>query len=389
MSVVYVHVGLPKTGTTHVQDRLWHNRDHALRESGLLYPGNAMTDHFHAAVHLQPERYLDWVDPHTAGVWPTMRAQMRAWPGTSLISHELFATASDACIRTMLDDLSFADEVHVIATVRDLARQLPSSWQENVKNQRRASFAEFVDSVSAHAVADSPPTALPSGADAVPAAGGVAEEPFWEFQDYVAILARWAAHIGPGRVHVVTVPRVRTVGDGLWGRFLSVLGVRPESLSVEVPALNSSLSAAQTDFLRALNTRLQPTDISWERYERVLKGEVVAHILPRLDAGPGQGLSQSQRAWAVDRAETMVAAITTAGYRMVGSADDLRVTRTDDDAAGEPGIDEVLDVALDTIAEMVKSAPMPSAPRDVRTQAVDVVRRLRRRLLELRNLPRH
>ena len=27
MSAVYLHIGLPKTGTTHLQDRLWRNRD--------------------------------------------------------------------------------------------------------------------------------------------------------------------------------------------------------------------------------------------------------------------------------------------------------------------------------------------------------------------------
>lgn len=51
MSIVYVHVGLPKTGTTHIQDRLWVNRDLALENAGLLYPGVHPEDHFHAAAH--------------------------------------------------------------------------------------------------------------------------------------------------------------------------------------------------------------------------------------------------------------------------------------------------------------------------------------------------
>ena len=80
MSAVYLHIGLPKTGTTHLQDRLWRNRDLALDSSGLLYPGNEIADHFHAAAHLQPERYLDWVDPEHVSAWPTMVAQMTAWP---------------------------------------------------------------------------------------------------------------------------------------------------------------------------------------------------------------------------------------------------------------------------------------------------------------------
>ncbi|MEP9391057.1 sulfotransferase family protein [Gordonia sp. VNQ95] len=385
MSVVYIHVGLPKTGTTHVQNRLWRNRDLALRESGLLYPGNSMADHFHAAVHLQPERYLDWVDPAFADVWPTMVAQMKAWPGSSLISHELFSTANEAQIATLLDDVSFADEVHVIATVRDLARQLPSSWQENVKNQRRASFTEFVESVRAHS---RPGPGQPAPAD-LPAGVAVEEEPFWEFQDYVAILARWAAQVGGDRVHVVTVPRTRGVaGDGLWERFLGVLGVDPDPLTVEVAELNLSLSAAQADCVRALNLRLQPEDIEWQRYENIVKKIVVAQIMGAQPRGPAQGLSASHRVWAASQAQAMTAAITSAGYRVVGSITDLGVSRDVDSATLEPSTDEVLDVALDTLAEVIKVMPIPVEARRLRTRAKDVVRRSRRRLLGLRRVSR-
>lgn len=364
MSVVYVHIGLPKTGTTHLQDRLWRNRDLALQESGLLYPGNVISDHFHAATHLQPERYLDWVDPAFADAWPHMLGQMRAWPQTSLVSHELFATATAEHIKTLLADLSFADEVHVVATVRDLARQLPSVWQENVKNQRRASFAEFVSSV--REPADD-------------------QEPFWEFQDYVAILGRWAQHVPADRIHVVTVPTRRGVpGDGLWERFLRVLEVDPAALTIEVPSLNASLSAAQTEFLRALNRRLQPDDIAWERYERMVKGEVIGQILFRSRGGLPQGLSSPQRVWASNHAEAMVAAIRRAGYDVVGDLDDLRIPREGEPATVDPSTEEVLDAALDTFGEMIKTAPMPKTGPGARTRARNLVRRAQRRALSLR-----
>ena len=387
MSVVYVHIGLPKTGTTHLQDRLWRNRDLALRESGLLYPGNVIADHFHAAVHLQPERYLDWVDPAHANAWPQMVAQMKVWPQTSLVSHELLATAKPAHIDALLNDLSFADEVHVVATVRDLAKQLPSVWQENVKNQRRASFEEFVASVRAHAIpgpGQPAPRELPNAAE-LAHADTPEEEPFWEFQDYVSILGRWAEKVGPERVHVVTVPRTRGVpGDGLWERFLGVLGVDPAPLDIPVPNLNVSLSAAQTEFLRALNLRLQPDDIAWERYERMIKGEVIGQILFRDQGGKAQGLSAPQRVWAGNQAAAMTAAVRSAGYSVTGDLADLGISG---DAATETvtaSTQEVLDAALDTFATMIKTAPMPKTGPRVRTRAMNVVRRARRRILGLR-----
>lgn len=402
MSVVYVHIGLPKTGTTHVQDRLWRNRDLALRTSGLLYPGNTIADHFHAAVHLQPDRYLDWVDPAFADAWPTMVDQMRAWPQRSLISHELFSSATDEQVRTLLDDLSFADEVHVVATVRDLGRQLPSVWQENVKNQRQAAFDEFVANIRGHAppiagagagsrvadtaVSDSAAaaSAAPDSSTADPAALGPAE-PFWEFQDYVGMLDRWARHVGPDRVHVVTVPPRGSAGDSLWERFLAAIDVDPAALTALAPSTNLSLTAAQAEFLRRLNSRLQPDDIAWERYERVVKGQVIGGILFGSRSGPPQGLSADQRAWAAVRADEMAGALRDAGYAVVGSLDDLRVSAAPGTDAAAPSEQEVLDVALDTLAEMVLRAPLPNTRSQLRTRAKNVVRRGQRRALAERS----
>ncbi|MFT3900478.1 MAG: sulfotransferase family protein [Gordonia sp. (in: high G+C Gram-positive bacteria)] len=367
MSVVYVHIGLPKTGTTHLQDRLWRNRDLALK-AGLLYPGDAIDDHFHAAAHLQPKRYLDWVDPERKRAWPTMVAQMRAWPGTSLVSHELLATANREQIAEFVGALDFADEVHVIATVRDLARQLPSAWQENVKNQRRGTFDEFVDAVAGRA--DS--TDLGHGE----------EGPFWEFQDYVRILDDWSSAVPDERIHVVTVP----AGGGLWERFLGVLGVDPAALSAQVESSNSSLSAAQAEFLRQLNDRLQPTDVEWSRYERIVKGEVIGQVMfAEEERGAPQGLSTEQRRWAAGQAQRMTAAIAARGYDVVGSLDDLAVDAAAGSDALPPSQQEVLDAALDALAGWVKIAPVPATPPRWESAARNTVRKARRRAAGVRN----
>ncbi|MEE4024693.1 sulfotransferase family protein [Gordonia sp. PKS22-38] len=371
MSVVFIHIGLPKTGTTHLQDRLWRNRDLALESSGLLYPGNRMTDHFHAATHLQPERYLDWVNPDFADAWPNLVAQMKAWPGKSLVSHELLATAKPEHIATLLSDLSFADEIHVIATVRDLARQLPSVWQENIKNQRRADFAEFLASVREHG---------PAVPGFVPPVGGDEEEPFWEFQDYVRILSDWADAVGPQRVHLVTVsPSRDTPGESIWERFLRVLDVDPAPLTLDVPTTNSSLPAAQAEYLRRLNHHLQPSDVHWSRYDGVVKGQVI-QILKRAKGAP-LGLTAEQRVWAAEAADDMVEAMRTRGYQVTGDLADLAVSTTAGADAEPPTDEQVLDVAVETMAEMVKQAPIRDNRPRLRTRGMNVVRRVRRRVL--------
>ncbi|WP_143965573.1 sulfotransferase family protein [Gordonia zhaorongruii] len=361
MSIVYVHVGLPKTGTTHLQGRLWRNRNHAM-SAGLLYPGIAMDDHFHAAAHLQPDRYLDWAAPEHADKWPAMVAQMKAWPERSLVSHELFANAGPEHIRKLVDDLSFADEVHAVLTVRDLGRQVPSVWQENVKNQRRATLEEFVESIA-------------GGPD------GPGEEPFWEFQDYERTLADWASIVGRDRVHVVTVPARGTAepGDGLWERFLRVLEVDPAVLPAPPVNDNTSLSATQTEFLRLLNTRLQPEDVQWYRYQRFVKHTLINEVMSQVDGGRSIGLDPRQREWAAQRSDEMIEAITAGGYRVVGSVDDLRVSTENDGAYAEVTSQEAFDAALDALAQWVKATEVPKNRIAVRTRVGNVVRAARRK----------
>ena len=351
---MFVHVGVPKTGTTYLQDRLWRNRDVALRTGGLLYPGDAIDDHFHAAVHLQPGRYLDWVDPAQAGAWPRLVDAVRGWPGTSVISHELLATADESVVRRVMDDLAPA-EVHVVATVRDLARQIPSVWQENVKNQHRTTLDEFV-----------------TGLRELPREQ---QDPFWEFQDHVEILRTWGRDLPPDRVHLVTVPPPGVDGSSLWARFCGLLGVDPVALDRPVPPSNASLSPVQTELVRRLNEHLQPDAITWDRYERAVKRHLIGGVLFETPRGPGKVLTREQASWASHQAQDMIADVRSAGFDVVGDLDELRVdpTSTRDDSE-DPTPDEVLECAVTSLAETLRRMPLPTEERTVGRRVKSVLR---------------
>ena len=188
---------------------------------------------------------------------------------------------------------------------------------------------------------------------------------------------------------MVTVPRGRPEkGDTLWDRFLRAMNVDPEPLNVPVPSLNSSLSAAQAEFLRGLNQRLQPDTIEWRRYERVIKGQLIGEILFEAKSGAPQGLTVKHRQWAAGQAATMVDAVRSAGYDVAGDLADLEVP--EDGAADDapmPSDREVLDVALDTIASMVLAAPLPKVGPPMKTRAANVLRRVKRRALAMRSSP--
>jgi hypothetical protein len=176
MSRVFLHIGLPKTGTTHLQEVLWHNKSAATAQ-GLLYPGYVVSSHFHAAVDLQRAHYDTWVTPLADGAWDRIVEYVRRWSGDAVISSELLVTATHEEIDRALTSLSFA-EVHIVCTARDLARQVPSVWQENIRNRHTESFPEFLSSVRR-------PAPSPIG------------DLFWSYQNLTGVLANWSRDI-PG-----------------------------------------------------------------------------------------------------------------------------------------------------------------------------------------------
>ncbi|HWC82721.1 MAG TPA: hypothetical protein VG756_22440 [Pseudonocardiaceae bacterium] len=337
---VHLHIGLPKTGTTYLQEVLWHNRSTAAA-AGLLYPGYVHSAHFQASIDLQPGHYPDWHEPLVAGAWDRLAEQVRAWPGTSVISSELLATATEEQIDRALNSLSSA-EVHIVCTARDLARQIPSMWQENVRNRHVEGFAEFLAAIRGEQ--DSPLHDL-----------------FWRYQDLPRVLGRWAARVPADRVHVVTLPHRGGSEAVLWQRFTSVLGVEVSDLDTAPRYDNRGLGATDTEVLRRLNVAL-PSEVGWPQYASVVKEYLAMKILPRPGRHTRITLPAADRAWVTDRAEAFVTHLTEAGYDLVGDLDELRPAAPPGSCVNAanafvPSDGEMLDVAVDALAQLVRQMP--------------------------------
>ena len=335
---VYLHVGVPKTGTTHLQEMLWHNRA-VLATQGLLYPGYVHAAHFHAAVDLQRERYDTWVDPMADGAWDRLVAHVRQWPERSVITTELLTTVNRGQVARVLRSLDFA-EVHVICTARDLARQIPSMWQENIRNRRTESYGEFLAAIRC-------PEPSPIG------------DLFWEFQDLGRVLATWSRDLPPSRVHVITVPGNGAPPDALWQRFAGLLDVDPRSCEPLAQHDNQSLGAAQTEVLRRINLAL-PASMGWPRYKAVVKEYLAQDILAGQGDKPRITLPADELGWVRDRAELLASQIETAGYDVVGDLAEL-LPRTAPGAAAEPPDRELLDSAVTALAELASHLPTSPA----------------------------
>ena len=112
---VFLHVGTPKTGTSYLQHVLFHNR-RVLREHGVSYPADRFDAHFLAALDLMR---MPWggLEVDAIGAWDRLARSVRSWGDTSVISHEILATASRSQIGHALESLGHGSgtEVHPVS----------------------------------------------------------------------------------------------------------------------------------------------------------------------------------------------------------------------------------------------------------------------------------
>ena len=321
---VYLHVGAPKTGTTYLQDVLWNNRD-ALRRAGVLYPGLSKDAQFHAVMDLQRSNFQEHLNPAVPGAWERLVGQARAWRGDVVLSHELFSMVDGPVARTALEHLSWAD-VHVVLTARDLTRQLPAVWQEDIKNRQVLTFAEFTRELSAPG----------------PAAHYLANL-FWRMQDVPRVLDTWTTELPGDRVHLVTVPPSGAPAGELWARFSRATGIGANTCALEEPVeSNRSMGIAETNLLRRLNVIMGDT-LEWPAYDVLVKDFLALSVMGGRESSTPLRLPDSESDWVRERSRQMVDTISRRDYQIIGDLTDL-VPPAAPDAGRHP--DDVSDVEL-------------------------------------------
>ncbi len=366
---VLLHVGTPKTGTSHLQDVLFRNRD-LLRRQGFRYAAERFDAHFLAALDLMQ---LPWggLENEAVGAWDALAGEVReflAEPGdrTAIISHEILATASRAQVARALASLGYPDiEVHVVLSVRDLVRQIPAEWQENVKHRRELPYGKFLDQVRD-----------PERTSAIGAW-------FWGVQEIPDILDRWAADLPPERVHVVTVPRPGGPRDLLWERFSTAFGLDDLELDVEPERANPSLGVPETTAVRRINVKANKL-VPPAAY-RPLVRELIAHrTLSQRTDSPRLTLPPEDYGWVAELQQRWTDVIRERGYDVVGDLDDLigdppPTTYADPDTPDEA---QVADAALDAVtALLVENARLVRVEHDLRAELEGSRRELERAYL--------
>ncbi len=358
---ILLHVGTPKTGTSYLQDVLFRNR-RTLARQGILYPGDRFDAHFLAALDLMR---LPWggLETEALGAWDRLAEQVREWGGTAVISHEIFATASRAQIARALESLGHPDvEIHVVLSVRDLVRQIPAEWQENIKHRRELSYARFLQQIRD------------------PAREGRIATWFWGVQEIPDILNRWAEDLPPERIHLVTVPAPGGPPDLLWERFVQAFGLDDLDLDLDGERANPSLGVPETALVRRINLKANRA-IEPPSY-RPLVRELLAHqTLSRRADSPRLTLPPDVHPWAQELATSWVEEIKARGYDVVGDLGDLvgpPVTHPFADP-DEPDESQVADAAVDAIrALLLENARLLNVEADLAERLGHAERELER-----------
>jgi hypothetical protein len=325
---VFVHIGLPKTGTSLLQSAFARSEE-ALRRQGLALLPCEETTAFQVMLDLRDELRPELDPPESYGAVDRLVQQVtEEHLPRVLVSQELLSLATAEQAGRLVAALGDA-EVHLVLTVRDLARQLPSLWQQQVKARGVTSFDGFLDRV------------MDDGSGAV------------RGYDVLAVLEQWRTHVPPERTHVVTVPRPGSAG-GLPARFCRVLGVDPATVDISGGHPNRSLGLTQAELLRRVNVALGPRLPHARAGYRGPGKRFLAETILIQQGGVPPRLPQRVRPWVEKRSRQVVEELGARPFDVVGDLDELVPDPAAFASAEAPVTEaELLDAATEALAAVL------------------------------------
>jgi hypothetical protein len=348
-SKVFLHIGLPKTGTTYLQTVMWADRDR-MRAQGVLLPGRERRDHLWTTRIVREDPNLATYEERVRESWGVLKDEIAAWDGTAVISHEFFAGAAPEQATRMVSELAPA-EVHLVVTAREPVGLYSGGWQESLKNRDSRTMTEFAEAE----VSESPMSVWN-----------------WRTLDVRLVLERWGRAVPADRVHVLPLPPPGSPRELLWQRFAGLVGLDADSFDLSPTFPNESMGVAEAETLRRVNLHLKDED-----FERPFdRGVYIRTFLAdeRLATRGGEKywptepiLAECRR-----RAVDAVAHIESAGFDVIGDLRDLLVP---DDLPPRRSVDSVTEAEVAEVATAL-AGQMLHDVRRIRTERNDLRRRL-------------
>ena len=300
-----LHIGPHKTGTTALQGA-FHLARARLAAHGVFYAGADRSPVRATLAVTGRPAMLGEASPDIA-LWDNLvRTVREAGDQRVVISSEFFDDADDAVARRVVADLG-GPRVHVVATLRPLARVMPSQWQQYLQNGLRTPYLEWLDGMLRKPPYDQPtPT-------------------FWQRHRQDKLIARWAAAAGVPNVTVIVVDGSDRLA--LLRTFESLLGLPAGFLVPEDEmVVNRSLTLAEAEVVRQLNEEFKRREGPGASYAKFMRYGAVGQMKARKPL-PGEPQIAAP-AWALERmaeiSAEMTGKIAALGVRVVGDLSALR-----------------------------------------------------------------
>lgn len=312
-----VHIGPPKTGTSSLQGA-FHTCRAATEAQGVHYAGQRRhSGSAVQAVTARPGFFTDGAPPPISE-WRhlTSDARRSKWKRV-VVSSEFFADALPESLPRIVEDLG-GDRVHVVVTLRPLAKIIPSQWQQYVQSGMRVSYSRWLD-----AMLKGPP--------------GKLTPTFWRRHRHDELVARWAAVVGPERMTVIALDdRDR---DMVLRVFEGLTGLRAGTLVAPPELANRSMTLPEIEAIRAFNTAFKEEGLRPALLSKVMHFGAATYMRQR-EPDPDEPRLETP-SWALEPvhavAREMIDNISASGVRIVGDLEILTLVPerggSDDQAA--------------------------------------------------------
>lgn len=338
---VLLHVGVHKTGTTAIQAALADSRQE-LASRNVRYPGKLQAQHRAALALLG--RPWGW-NNRGGGVmdrehFDRLAKRTRKAPGRVVISSEFFCEASSDQADEVFSALgrSGARPVHVVVTLRNLGKLLPSSWQQYLKYGMTTSYEAWLTGV----------LATPGSSKMSPT--------FWKRHDHGDVIRRWAGAVGPQNLTVMVLEDVPR--EYMFETFAQFLDVPTHILTSRMELTsNRSMTAAEAEVLVRLNKKVKKS-MQWADYVTLVRRGVALGMVEGREPGPSEPKLHTPD-WALDAAQQVgiksVNTIRESGVEVLGNLDAL-TTRIASTPVPDFTDQIPIDAAVTAIESVINSA---------------------------------
>ncbi len=298
-----LHIGPHKTGTTAVQGAFDLARAR-LAAHGVVYAGAGRQPLLAALAVTGQPALLGGLEPGLTH-WRQLAREVRGAAGQrAVVSSEFFAGADDAAASRIIEDLG-GEQVHVVVTLRPLARILPSQWQQYLQNGYCMPYLEWLDGI----LSKLPKTPTPG---------------FWRRHRHDELVTRWATAAGTGNLTVIVVDDSDRLV--LLRTFESLLGLPNGFLVLEDGVTNRSLTLAEAEVVRLLNKEFKRQKWPDSSYARFMRYGAIEQMKAARQPSAGEPKIVTP-AWALERAAEigaeMARNIRALGVRVVGDLSTL------------------------------------------------------------------